>query len=138
MNTVYRNPDKRYSEGARHTVGDVGGGNQAYQDHSIHGPSLSQICPVKVNEARSLDDAHKLISFKMLLKYEHHFTATPGKCKHTEHEFKVTNSNLILGHSRPIPFALRPVVRAQIQQMLTYDITKYSDSSYLNPLMTYL
>ena len=40
----------------------------------------------------------------------------------------------IIGFSRPIPFALRPAVRAQINQMLADDIIEVSTSPVLNPL----
>jgi hypothetical protein len=39
----------------------------------------------------------------------------------------------IIGYSRPIPYALRPAVREQIQQMLA-DIIEISSSPILNPL----
>jgi hypothetical protein len=39
-----------------------------------------------------------------------------------------------IGFSRPIPFALRPAVREQINQMLADDVLEVSTSHVLNPL----
>jgi hypothetical protein len=61
-------------------------------------------------------------------------TARPGKCKLFTYRFQVEADRPIVGYSRPIPYALRPAVREQIQQMLDNDIIEVSSSPILNPL----
>jgi hypothetical protein len=40
----------------------------------------------------------------------------------------------IVAYSRPVPFALRPTVKSQIDQMIKDDILEIGNSSFLNPL----
>jgi hypothetical protein len=69
----------------------------------------------------------------MLLKYEAHFSFKPGLCKIFEYEFEVQCSEPIVGHTRQIPFSVRPAVREQIRQMTADNVLEVSTSSYVNP-----
>jgi hypothetical protein len=61
-------------------------------------------------------------------------TTKPGRCNLLSYKFQVATDKPIAGYSRPIPFALRPAVREQINQMLRDDILEISTSPILNPL----
>jgi hypothetical protein len=61
-------------------------------------------------------------------------TDKPGKCNLYSYKFIVKTNQPIGGYSRPIPFALRPVLHQQIEQMIQDDILEVSNSHILNPL----
>jgi hypothetical protein len=88
----------------------------------------------KVEETSGLTSEQKTELLNDLLTYKNSFTAKPGRCKAFQYEFKVEPKEQLVGHSRPIPFAVRGAVRAQIKQLLYDKIIEPSDSSYLNPL----
>ena len=44
------------------------------------------------------------------------------------------SSEPIVGHTRPIPFSVRPAVREQIRQMMADSVLEISTSSHVNPL----
>jgi hypothetical protein len=81
---------------------------------------------------------NKIYIKKKLLRYKISFTSKPGRCNKFQYEFKVKPEEQLIGHSRPIPFAVRSAVRAQIKQLLEDKIIEPSDSSYLNLLTTVL
>jgi hypothetical protein len=56
-------------------------------------------------------------------------TTKPGRCN------LLDTDQPIVGYSGPIPFALRPAVREQINQMLKDDMLEISASPILNPLI---
>jgi hypothetical protein len=87
----------------------------------------------KVEEASRLSTEQKTELFNVLLRYKKFFTSKPGRCNTSQYEFKVSPGQLV-GHSRPIPFAVRSAVRAQIKQLLEDKIIESSDPSYLNAL----
>ena len=70
----------------------------------------------------------------MLSKYRAHFTSKPGLCNLYEHKFGVQCSEPTVGHTRPIPFSVRPAVREQIRQMMADNVLEISTSSHVNPL----
>jgi hypothetical protein len=49
-------------------------------------------------------------------------TTKPGKCNLFKYKFLVEADQPIVGYSRPIPFATRPEVQRQIEQMIGDDI----------------
>jgi hypothetical protein len=51
-----------------------------------------------------------------------------------EYEFEVQGSDPTVGHTRPIPFSVRPAVREEIKQMVADGVLEVSNSSYVNPL----
>ena len=70
----------------------------------------------------------------MLSKYMAHFTSKPGLCNLFEYEFEVQCSDPTLGHTRPIPFSVRPAIREQIRQMMADSVLEISTSSHVKPL----
>ena len=70
----------------------------------------------------------------MLSKYRAHFTSKPGLCNLFEYEFEVQFSELIVCHTRPIPFSVRPADREQIKKMMADNILEISTLSHVNPL----
>jgi len=62
-------------------------------------------------------------------KYQQHLTKRPGRCNAFEYEFKLEGDMPPTANSRPIPFALRPPVREQIQEMLRDRILEESHSA---------
>ena len=87
-----------------------------------------------VEQVDSLSTAEQDALYQVLLRYREHLTTRPGKCKLFIYRFQVDADRPIIGHSRPIPYALRPAVREQIQQMLDDDVIELSSSPILNPL----
>ncbi|XP_033608779.1 nucleoporin nup211-like [Cryptotermes secundus] len=87
-----------------------------------------------VEQVTDLSTAERSDLYQVLFRYREHMTTRPGKCKLFIYKFQVDTDRPIVGHSRPIPFALRPAVREQIRQMLVDDIIEYSNSPILNPL----
>jgi hypothetical protein len=87
-----------------------------------------------VEEASSLSTEQKIKLFDVLSRYKKFFTSIPGRCRLFQYEFKVTPGEPLVGHNRPIPFAVGSTVRAQIKQMLEDKTIEPSDSSYLNTL----
>jgi hypothetical protein len=69
-----------------------------------------------------------------LVKYLSHMTAKPGKCNVLSYKFQVNTDKTIVGYSRPIPFATRPAVREQINQILRDGMQETSTSPIFNPL----
>jgi hypothetical protein len=65
----------------------------------------------KVNESDNLNHEQKESLFHMLSKYKAQFTSKPGLCNIFEYEFEVECSEPVVGHTRPIPFPVRPGVR---------------------------
>jgi hypothetical protein len=61
------------------------------------------------------------------LRYKEFFTSQPGRCNLFQYEFKVTPEEPLVGQSRPMPFAVRSTVRAQIKQMLEDKIIEPSN-----------
>jgi hypothetical protein len=51
-----------------------------------------------------------------LFRYREHVTTRPGKCTLFTYKFQVDADRPIVGLSRPIPFALRPAVREQLNE----------------------
>jgi hypothetical protein len=58
----------------------------------------------------------------------------PVKCKLLDYEFKLTDDKPVMGYSRAVPFAVRPVIREQIHQMVEDDDLEVSDSPHINPI----
>jgi len=88
----------------------------------------------KVDESDNLIYEQKESLFHMLSKYGAHFTSKPGLCNLLEYEFEVQCSEPTVGHTRPIPFSVRPAVREQIRQMMADNVLEISTSSHVNPL----
>jgi hypothetical protein len=70
----------------------------------------------------------------ILRRYAVFFTSKPGLCRDFEYEFELMSDTPITSRERPIPYALRPAVRAQIEEMQKDRILELSKSPYLNPL----
>jgi hypothetical protein len=87
-----------------------------------------------VDKVACLSELQQMKLYQILIKYLDHMTTKPGRCILLEYRFQVDTDQPIVGHSRPIPFALRPAVRAQITQLLEDDILEISASPVLNPL----
>ena len=64
-----------------------------------------------VEKVDSLSTAEQDALYQVLLRYREHLTSRPGKCKLFSYRFQVDADRPIIGHSRPIPYALRPAVR---------------------------
>jgi len=88
----------------------------------------------KADESDNLSFEQKERLFHMLSKYRAHFTSKSGLCNLFEYEFEVQGSEPIVGHTRPIPFSVRPAVREQIRQMIADNVLEISTSNHVNPL----
>jgi hypothetical protein len=87
-----------------------------------------------VGQVECLSDTQREELFSVLIKYLNNLTTKPGRCSLLEYKFKIDTDKPIVGYSRPIPFAHRPAVRQQINQMLADEILEISTSPILNPL----
>jgi len=129
---------KAYDKELKSYSGLEGRTTETMQDkldtRSISLPDLRAKC----NEAADLTEGEREVLFNMLLEYQQYFTARPGKCTLMRYQFEVTSPEGIVGTSRPIPFAVRADVRAQISQLLKDDIIERSNSSFINPLTVVL
>jgi hypothetical protein len=56
--------------------------------------------------------------YNCLLNYKNSMTDKPGNCNLFSYKFIVKTDQPIVGYSRPIPFALRPVIRQRIEQII--------------------
>jgi hypothetical protein len=65
--------------------------------------------------------------------YKGSLTTKPGSCNAFEYHFVLTSRTPVSGYARSLPFLLRPVVRAQLNQMIQDGITE-ACSPYVNPL----
>jgi hypothetical protein len=97
---------------------------------SLHRTDVSAL----VGRTTSLSELQQRTLYEILIKYIDHLTTKPGKCNLLKYKFQVNTDKPIVGYSRPIPFALRPAVREQINEMLKDDILEVSASPTLNPL----
>jgi hypothetical protein len=87
-----------------------------------------------VEQVTSLSALERSRLCEVLIKYLSHVTTKPGKCSLLQYKFQVQTERPIIVYFRPIPFAVRQVVRLQINQMLEDDILEISTSPILNPL----
>jgi hypothetical protein len=87
-----------------------------------------------IDRSSEIDSEQKLQLFQMLHKYLLSFTMRPGKCRLLEYKFQVNADQPLRSFSRPVPFAMRHAVKAQIQEMIRDDILELSQSDILNPL----
>ena len=103
---------------------------------NLSDPRSLQKCDVSVlvEQVSSLSKPQRRELYETLIKYIDHMTTKPGRCNLLEYKFQVNTDQPIVGYSRPIPFALRPAVREQIDQMLQDGILEKSASPILNPL----
>jgi hypothetical protein len=96
--------------------------------------SLRKDLNALVDQVVALNEVQKEDLYAVLIKYLSHMTTKPGKCTLFSYKFQVDSDKPIEGYSRPIPFATRPAVREQIDQMLRDDILEISTSPVVNPL----
>jgi hypothetical protein len=89
---------------------------------------------MKVDESDNLTHEQKKDLFSTVLKYKAHFSSKPRLCKIFEYEFEVQCSEPVVGHTRQIPFSVRPAVREQIRQIMADNVLEISTSSYVNSL----
>jgi hypothetical protein len=87
-----------------------------------------------VNELENVTSDQKQKLSDIVLKYQGTLTKKPGKCKNFEYTFQVEGQLPKSTYSRPIPFALRPTVSEEIQQLMKDGILEESHSAYINPL----
>jgi len=91
----------------------------------------------KVNESDNLSHEQKGSLFRMLPKYRAHFTSRPDLCKIFESEFQVKCSKpIVAGHTRPIPFPVRPGVRIKkkFPQLYVCDIVSIETCNSEEPV----
>jgi hypothetical protein len=79
-------------------------------------------------EQVGLNGVQKRQLYEVLAKYISHMTTKPGRCNLFSYQFQVNTDKPIVGYSRPIPFATRPAVREQINQMMKDGILEISTS----------
>jgi hypothetical protein len=104
--------------------------SQKLDPRSLLAADLSSL----VERVTSLSASEQNELYEVLHQYREHLTTRPGKRNLFTYRFQINADKPIVSYSRPIPFALRPAVREQIQQMIEDGILEFSTSSILNPL----
>jgi hypothetical protein len=137
--TMSHTADKRHSErdaGPRQDLNmtELTRYSERSDPRSMNPETLQRV----LDNSEVLNTAQKSELFEVLSKYLPHMTAKPSKCNLFKYEFKVQSDKPIRSFSRPVPFELRPAVKAQIQEMLNDDILELSYSDVLNPLTVVL
>jgi hypothetical protein len=94
---------------------------------SLRGPDVSAL----VERTTSLSELQQGRLYEILIKYIDHLTTKPGRCNLLKYKFQVNTDKPIVGHSRPIPFALRPAIRETTKWQMMLEV---SASPILNPL----
>jgi hypothetical protein len=87
---------------------------------------------IRANEKLDCSQKEQLVA--VLKKYLAYMTTKPGECNVLEYKFNVEIEEHFVQNSRPVPYAIRGVVRDQIRQMLQDGIIETSSSPILNPL----
>jgi hypothetical protein len=105
--------------------------NQEYQDS--RSSAKTQLAHLMERNG-NIDRDQKASLCRMLTRYLRFMSTKPGKCNLFKYKFQVENLRPMAAYNRPIPFSVRPAVRAQIAQMIEEDILETSYSPYLNPL----
>ena len=65
----------------------------------------------------NLEKQQKDKLIEVLQRYTEFLPTRPGKCKLYEYKFSIPDTTPITGHSRPVPYSARAVVRKQIEQI---------------------
>lgn len=87
-----------------------------------------------INANAHLNSLQKESLIKLLLKYLEYLTSKPGMCRRFQYEFVLSDLKPVTGSSRVVPFAVRPIIREQIAQMLDDDILETCNSPFINPI----
>ena len=96
--------------------------------------TADQLC-AKVCENNIFSPQQQKELYGVLIKYQQHLTKRPGRCNIFQYEFKIEGDMPPTANFRPIPFALRALVREQFQAILRDWILEESYSAYVNPLI---
>jgi hypothetical protein len=89
---------------------------------------------VLIEATEGQDNIQKESLSNLLMNYIKHMISKPGMYRVFEYKFTLSDPKPIVGFSRAIPFAIRPVMREQVRQMIEDDIIEISDSPFINPL----
>ncbi|PNF31892.1 hypothetical protein B7P43_G07950, partial [Cryptotermes secundus] len=87
-----------------------------------------------IEQSTTISAPQKSQLFKILIQFLPNFTERPGKCHLFKYHFQVKTDQPLRSFSRPVPFAFRPAVKLQIQNMIKDDILELSNSDVLSPL----
>jgi hypothetical protein len=135
--SVDRNAAQKVELEVKHVRRDLLVGNpiprpksDSYDTRSLRKTDVAAL----VEQVVSLSAVKQRRLYDVLMKYISHMTTKPGRCNLFSYKFQVDTDKPIVGYSRPIPFAIRPALREQIDQMLSDDILEVSTSPNLNPL----
>jgi hypothetical protein len=105
--------------------------NDDIPDHRVI--STTELAKV-INGNDNLTTTQKESLIKLMEEYKNSLTSRPGKCNLLEYEFKLTDERPVMSHSRTVPFAVRPIIRQQVRQMIQDDVLEISHSPYINPI----
>jgi hypothetical protein len=77
-----------------------------------------------VKRSKTIKVAQKPQLFELSNKISPSFTKRPGKCRLLEYQCQANSGQFSRSFSRPVPFALRPAVRLQIQNLIKEGLIK--------------
>lgn len=99
-------------------------------------PNLHQqegVRDVQVNPALTHDQ--QVDVQRILLKYQDILTDVPGKTSLIEHDIKLVQEEIVKSKGYPIPHALRPKVKEELELMKRLEIIRPSKSPYSTPMV---
>jgi len=82
-----------------------------------------------------LSDSQKRELLALLQEFQNIFSDLPGITDTAEHRIQLTDNNPIRCKPYPIPYALRDVVKSEIDEMCRLGIIEPSESPYSSPLL---
>jgi hypothetical protein len=106
--------------------------NDILGHRSTSTPELAKV--INWNEHLTIPQKESLI--EVMEKYRSSFTSRPGGCNLLQYEFKLTDDRPVMRYSRAVSFAVRPIIREQVLQMIDDNVFEVSHSPYINPITT--
>ena len=88
-----------------------------------------------VNICEDLSVSQKRELEALVEQYQHIFTELPGCTPVETHKIKLTSDDPIRSKPYPVPFAMREVIRQEVETMLELGIIEHSDSPYSSPVV---
>ena len=111
-------------------------GKALSNDHLLQLPAFTpQETLADVHVSSQLEDEQYAQVKRVLSNFKSTLTDVPGMTKLGQHDIKLTDSTPIRSKPYPIPYAMREVVKKEVQTMLDLGVVEPSESPYAHPLV---
>ena len=70
-----------------------------------------------------------------LSRHKEVFSDIPGKTNMIEHKIELTDNNPIKSRPYPLPYAMRKILKKEIEDMLSLGIIRESNSPFASPIV---